>query len=136
MNQEIENLKHEMYHRLFGHEHSDNETIPNFPRELFEEQAKRRVHLGLLFAEYVKKHEIIVDPERVAAMINHLASAYESPEELKQWYYASKERLADVEALVLEQTVADAMAAEAKISYKTKSYDDVVKAKKSTNDGE
>lgn len=54
IDKEIEHLKHDMYHRLFGHEHHDNEQIPDFPRELFVEQAKRRVHLGLLFQNMLK----------------------------------------------------------------------------------
>ncbi len=74
IDKEIENLKHDMYHRLFGNEHSENEKIPDFPRELFEEQAKRRVHLGLLFVEYVKKHELAADKARVDAMIEKFAS--------------------------------------------------------------
>jgi trigger factor len=61
VDKEIEHLKHEMFHRIFGAQHSDNEKIPDFPRELFEERAKKRVHLGLLFSEYVKKHSLIAD---------------------------------------------------------------------------
>lgn len=115
IDQEIEHLKHEMYHRLFGHEHSDNETIPDFPRALFEEQAKRRVHLGLLFSEYVKKHELVADKARVDAMIEKFASAYEKPEELRAWYQSSKERLGEIEALVMEEMVAEKISENAKL---------------------
>jgi trigger factor len=126
---EIEQLKHDMYHRLFGHEHHENETIPDFPRELFEEQAKRRVHLGLLFSEYVKKHQIVADQEKVDAMIEKFAGAYEDPEELRAWYRSSKEHLAEIEALVMEEVVADKIAADAKIKYKSTDYDSVMNPK-------
>ncbi|ASQ46818.1 trigger factor [Legionella clemsonensis] len=130
--QEIGHLKHEMYHRLFGHEHSDNEQIPDFPRELFEEQAKRRVHLGLLFSEYVKKHELVADKARVDAMIDKFASAYEKPEELRSWYQSSKERLGEIEALVMEEMVAEKISENATLVDKKMNYEDVMNPKKET----
>ncbi len=130
VNQEIEHLKHEMYHRLFGPEHNDHEQIPNFPRELFEEQAQRRVHLGLLFSEYVKKHELVAAKERVTAMIDKLATAYENPEELRTWYQSSKERMGEIEALVMEEMVSDKILEDAKVAEKTMKYDDVMNPKK------
>lgn len=137
IDKEIEHLKHDMYHRLFGHEHKDDEQIPDFPRELFEEQAKRRVHLGLLFSEYVKKHQIVAEKDKVNAMIEKFASAYESPDELRAWYQSSKENLAEIEALVMEDMVADKIAADAKIKHKKMDYDSVMNPKKGTeNKGE
>jgi trigger factor len=130
IDQEIGHLKHEMYHRVFGHEHSDNEKIPDFPRALFEEQATRRVHLGLLFSEYVKKHQLMVDAARVDAMIETLASAYESPEELRSYYKGNKERLADIEALVMEELVSEKIIENAHVIKKQMTYEDVMNPKK------
>lgn len=135
IDQEIENLKHDMFHRIFGHEHKENEKIPDFPRSLFEEQAKRRVQLGLLFAEYVKKHELKSDKERVDAMIDKMASAYESPEELKSWYAGNQERLAEIESLVMEEMVAEKILKDAKTIKKDKSYDDVMNPKDTEKKG-
>lgn len=134
IDKEIEHLKHDMYHRIFGHEHHENEQIPDFPRELFEEQAKRRVHLGLLFSEYVKKHNITAEKEKVDAMIEKFASAYESPDELRSWYHNSKEHMAEIEALVMEEVVAEKIASDAKVSYKKMDYDSVMNPKKGTED--
>jgi trigger factor len=137
IDKEIEHLKHDMYHRLFGNEHSENETIPDFPRSLFEEQAKSRVHLGLLFSEYVKKHELVADKERVNAMIEKFASAYETPQELRDWYHGSKERLAEVEALVMEEMVAEKISENAKLIEKVQKYNEVMNpAKDSKTKGE
>jgi len=130
VDQEIGHLKHEMYHRVFGHEHSENEQIPDFPRELFEEQARRRVQLGLLFSEYVKKHEMMVDKARVDAMIEKLASAYESPDELREWYHGNAERLGEIEALVMESMVADKILEDAQVVQKSMEYDAVMNPKK------
>ena len=134
IDQEIEHLKHEMYHRVFGHEHSDNEQIPDFPRALFEEQAHRRVHLGLLFSEYVKKHKMDVEPARVEAMIEKFASAYESPDELRAWYKGNKERLAEIEALVMEEMVSEKILEDAKIVKIKMDYDAVMNPKKDNED--
>lgn len=137
IDKEIEHLKHDMFHRLFGHEHHENEQIPDFPRELFEEQAKRRVHLGLLFSEYVKKHEIVADADKVSALIEKFAGAYEDPEELRSWYRGSKEHMAEIEALVMEEMVADKIAADAKLTYVSSDYDSVMNPKKTAeNKGE
>ncbi len=132
IDKEIEHLKHDMYHRLFGHEHHENEQIPDFPRELFEEQAKRRVHLGLLFSEYVKKHQIVADKDKVNAAIERFASAYENPDELRAWYQNSKEHMAEIEALVMEEMVADKIAEDAKVKYKNSDYDSVMNPKQAT----
>lgn len=130
IDQEIEHLKHEMFHRVFGNEHSDNEKIPDFPRALFEEQANRRVHLGLLFSEYVKKHKMDIEPSRVDAMIEKFATAYENPDELRTWYKGNKERLAEIEALVMEEMVSEKILADAKITKTKMDYDAVMNPKK------
>lgn len=132
---EIENLKHELYHNLFGHEHSEHEKIPDFPRHMFEEKARRRVQLGLLFSNYVEKHKIGADAARVDALIEKFASAYEDPEELRQWY-RSKERRADMEALVLEEMVAEKISENAKLIKKQLTYAQVMYPKQNDKKGE
>lgn len=134
IDQEIEHLKHEMYHRVFGHEHSENEKIPDFPRELFEEQAKRRVHLGLLFSEYVKKHQMNVDKDRLDAMIDKMSQAYDSPDELRKWLSSNKERMQEVEALVMEELVFEKILEDAKVVKKTMDYEAVMTPKKGTDE--
>lgn len=134
VDQEIEHLKHEMYHQIFGHDHSDDEKIPDFPRALFEDKARHRVQLGLLFSEYVKKHEIAVEPARVDAMIEKLASAYEEPEELRSWYRDSNERRAEIEALVMEEIVSEKILGTAKTTKKVMTYDQVVNPEKNKED--
>jgi trigger factor len=134
IDQEIEHLKHEMYHRVFGHEHSDNETIPDFPRELFEEQAKRRVHLGLLFSEYVKKHQMNVDKDRLDAMIDKMSQAYDSPDDLRKWLNNNNDRLQEVSALVMEELVFEKILEDAKVVKKTMDYEAVMTPKKGTEE--
>lgn len=131
---EIEDLKHEMFHRVFGNKHTENEKIPDFPRELFEEKANRRVQLGLVFSEYVKKHEIKVDQARIDAMIDQMSGAYQDADELRKHYQSNKKQMEQLEALVLEEMVADKLLETMTIKPKKMSYDDVINPKKDNED--
>ncbi len=75
------------------------------PADLFEKQAQRRVSLGLILAELVKAHGLLAKPEQVRAMVEELAQSYERPEEMVKWYYASQDRLREIESAVLEDNV-------------------------------
>ena len=77
------------------------------PKELFEAQAGRRVSLGLIFAEVVKKHGLHAKPAQVKAEIQGLADSYERPEEVVKWYYGSAQRLSEIEAVVVESNVVE-----------------------------
>jgi trigger factor len=67
-----------------------------------EERARRRVALGLIIAEVVKKNQFKAAPDKVRAAVDAVAATYEHPEEVVKWYYARRDRLGNVEALVLE----------------------------------
>lgn len=77
------------------------------PRELYRDQAMRRVSLGLLIAEVVKHNRIAIDPARVRSTVETIASSYEEPEQVVKWYYGNRELLSGIEALVLEDQVVD-----------------------------
>lgn len=126
VDEEIQHLRHEFYHQVFGHEHSDDEKIPDFPRHLFEERAIRRVHLGLLFSDYVKQNEINADKERVEAMIEKSAESYDDPDEVRAWYHGDEKRMAEIEALVIEEKAAEKLMEKAKITTKAIGYDEVM----------
>jgi trigger factor len=130
---EIENLKHVMYHRIYGHEHHENEKIPDFPSELFVAQAERRVRLGLLLSQYIEKHKLVADKKRLDETIDNLASAYEKPEELKRWYKSSKDNMSEIEGLVIEELVAEKILADATVQEKKMNYDAVMNPSKEDN---
>jgi len=98
-----------------------------------EERARQRVALGLILAEIIKKNQFKADPEKVRAAINALAASYESPEEVVAWYYARKERLGNVEALVLEDQAAEWLTAQAEVEDKPASFDELVNSRRSSN---
>lgn len=77
------------------------------PRDMFEEQAKRRVTLGLVVGEIIKQNDIRIDSERVRKTIEEYASSYEQPEEVVKYYYGNQQQLAAVQNVVLEDQVVD-----------------------------
>ena len=94
--------------------------------DMFEKQARRQVALGLLVAEIVKEHRIEPEPERVRARIETIASTYQEPEKLVEWYYASRERLSDVESLVVEDQVVDWILERARVTEEPASFDRIL----------
>jgi trigger factor len=89
------------------------------PTDAFEERASKRVKLGLILAELVKKHDLYAKPEQVKGLIQEYAQSYEHPEEVVRWYAADASRLKDVENLVLEDNVVAWVHAGAKVAEKT-----------------
>ncbi|WP_296253419.1 trigger factor [Pseudomonas sp. UBA4194] len=97
------------------------------PAELFTEQAKRRVVLGLIVAEVVKQNELKPDEARVRELIQEMASAYQEPEQVVAWYYKNEEQLNEVRSVVLEEQVVDTVLQKAKVTDKSVSYEEAVK---------
>jgi trigger factor len=88
------------------------------PTDMFFERATRRVKLGLILAELIKKHGLQAKPEQVKAMVQEFAQSYEHPEEVVRWYNADPSRMREVENLVLEDNVVAWVMAGAKVSEK------------------
>jgi len=88
------------------------------PRELFQSQAERRVRLGLVVAELIKANDLRATPEQIDAHLRELAASYEHPEEVVRWYQSNPERMAEIEAIVLENNVADHIFGQAKVQPK------------------
>lgn len=97
------------------------------PAELFEEQAKRRVTLGLLVAQVVKQFELSADEDQVRSMIEELAAAYQEPQQVIDWYYKNEQQLEEVRAVVLEEQVVNKVLSEAQVTDKAVAYEDAVK---------
>ncbi|MCX7066937.1 MAG: trigger factor [Methylococcales bacterium] len=96
------------------------------PRDVFEEQAKRRVALGLILGEVIQKNAVELDANKVRATIEELAKSYEHPEDVIAWYYADEKRLHDVEQMVLEDQVVEWLVAQAHVSDESVSFSDVM----------
>jgi len=97
-----------------------------FAPELFQAQAERRVRLGLVVAELVNTHRLQATPEQVDAHIQELAGSYESPADVVRWYQSDRQRLAEVEALVLENNVTEFVLGRAQVSEKAIGFDELM----------
>jgi trigger factor len=98
----------------------------DLPRELFEEQARRRVALGLILAEVIEKGEIKVDDARVRNTIEEMAQNYERPQDVINWYYADEKRLDEVKNMVLEDQAVDWLVAKANVQDEALSFYDLM----------
>jgi len=100
--EEIEALRKQMRQRL-----GQGAGSMELPHDMFEEQARRRVTLGLVVGEIIRGNNIQIDNDRVRKTIEDFASTYEQPEEVVKYYYGNPEQLAAVQNVVLEDQVVD-----------------------------
>lgn len=120
--QEIEVLRGQAAQRFGG----NTEQAAQLPRELFEEQAKRRVQVGLLLSEVISSNELKADEERVKTMIEEIASAYEQPAEVVEYYSKNKELMSNIRNVVLEEQAVDTVLSKAQVTAKASTFDDIM----------
>lgn len=116
---EIERLREETSARLSG----DSAHRHDLPDALFEEQARRRVTLGLIITEIVRANALQADPARVRAQVESIASTYENPDEVVKWYYSNSALMESVQGLALEEQVVDWLLERADVSENRTTFD-------------
>ena len=119
---EIDVLRRQAAQRFGGNEKQALEL----PRELFEEQAKRRVVVGLLLGEVIRTHELKADEERVKGLIEEMASAYEDPKEVIEFYSKNKELMENMRNVALEEQAVEAVLEKAKVTEKATSFNELM----------
>ncbi|OAN13570.1 trigger factor [Photobacterium jeanii] len=122
IDQEINVLRQQAAQRFGG----DMKNAPELPRELFEEQAKRRVVVGLLLGEVIKSEELKADDERVKALINEMASAYEDPSEVVAYYEKNEQMMNNMRNVALEEQAIDALIAKAQVTEKEVGFNELM----------
>ncbi len=134
--EEVGRLRDQLVNRMS--EHMGGQKPPEgtaFPDEMFTEEAGRRVKLGLVIAEIVKTAELKADPDAVRARVDELASAYEDPKQVVDYYYGNPELLQSVEGVVLEQVVTDWVLDQAKVTDETLAFKDVMERRQQSRGG-
>ena len=121
---EIAQLKQQMVQQFGGGQQIDLNMLPD---EMFKEKAERRAALGVIVSEVVKVEELTPNEESVRARVDEIASTYEQPQEVVDYYYSKPELLSSVEAVVLEDQVTELVLSKAKVKDETLSYEDAVK---------
>ena len=121
---EIGRLRSQAVERMGKNNNLDPSMLPD---ELFNEEAIRRVKLGLVLGEVVQVEKLKADPAKVRQAIEDLAATYESPDEVINWYYGNQDELANVESSVIEDQVFDFIIAEATVTDSEVSYQEIIK---------
>ena len=122
--EEVDVLRQQAVQRFGG----KPEMAAQLPAELFEAEAKRRVQVGLLLSTVIGSHELKVDEARVEAMIGDIASAYEQPAEVVEYYAKNRQLTENIRNVVLEEQAVDAVLAKAKVTDKAMSFDELMQS--------
>lgn len=130
IDQEVDVLKKQAMQQFGG----QGGNLPDLPSELFEDKATKRVKLGLIVGEVIKQNKLTADKEMVRTKLEELASVYEQPEQVVNYYLSDENRLAEVEQLVLEDNVITYVEENATVSEVTASFDDVMNPKAEETD--
>jgi trigger factor len=121
---EIVQLKQQMVQQFGGGQQFDLNMLPD---DMFKAKAERRAALGVIVSEVVKVEELQPDEQQVRARIDEIASTYEQPSEVVDYYYSKPELLSSVEAVVLEDQVTELVLSKCKLKEENLPYEDAVK---------
>ena len=106
-----------------GMKDADKAPIPD---DMFRPQAERRVRVGLTVAELVRANGLEAKPEQVKSQIDELASSYEKPADVVRWYQSDRQRLGEVEAMVIENNVTDFVLSKAQVTEKAVTFEELM----------
>ena len=126
--QEINVMRSQMFQQFGGQPNQNMDLQSILPDDMFKEQAERRVKLGLLLSQMIGKFDLQADSAKVRAMIEDIASTYQEPEEVVNYYYSENEQLAQIESRVLEDQIVDKVLEAASVAEETCSYQEALAA--------
>jgi trigger factor len=95
--------------------------------QLYADQARKRVTLGLILAEMAKAKSLTLDAQRVRARVEELAAGYDNPQEFVSWHYAERERIAEIESRVMEDQAVELLLATAEVTDKPMSFQELMR---------
>ncbi|MBB1280924.1 trigger factor [Pseudoalteromonas sp. SR41-1] len=122
VDQEVDALRQQAAQRFGG----DSQNMPELPAELFHEQAVTRVKTGLLLGEVIKANDIKVDDAKVEALIATVASAYEDPTEVVEYYKGNDQLMQQMRNVAMEEQAVEAILAKAVVTDVEKAFDDIM----------
>ncbi len=103
-------------------------NMPDIPLDAFTEQSTKRVKLGLALGELIAQNKLQAKPEQVRQRIDEISASYQKPEEVAAWYFGSRERLQEVEAVVLEDNAVEWLVANCTTTVTTVPFKEVMAA--------
>jgi len=122
--EEVKNLRVQAAQRMGQDPESIDES--SLPAELFNEEATRRVQLGLLISEVIQKEKIELNQELVESAIEEMAIAYEQPDQVRDYYRQNQQARSGIEGMVLEDQVVAHILDKGKVTEQKVSFDDLM----------
>ena len=126
VDQEIRGMRSQMFQQFGGAGNQNLDLKSLLPDTMFLENAERRVKLSLVLVEFIAKHELKADAERVREAIEEMASTYQNPQEVIDYYYSNQQQLAAVESKVLEDQVVEKLLEGANVTESKCSYQEAL----------
>ncbi|MFT4937051.1 MAG: trigger factor [Paraglaciecola sp.] len=126
VDQEIDALREQAKQRFSQQQGGQSGNMPELPADLFEENARKRVSIGLLLGEVIKTHELKVDTVKVNSLIATAASAYEDPQEVIEYYKTNDELMQQMNNVALEEQAVEALLEKAKVKEVNKAFDEIM----------
>jgi trigger factor len=123
--EEVERLRQQAHARFGG-----QFQARNLPDDLFSEEARRRVALGLIIRELVRSKDLSVDPDKLRAALERMAAGYEEPQQVINYYRTNPQAMNGLEAMVLEDEVVDWAVAQSTVTEKPVSFDELMNPQK------
>jgi trigger factor len=125
VDQEAQQLLNQMRANLQSQGMQEHQAA-SMSADMFEQEAEKRVRLGLIVGELIKMSNVQADADTVRKRVEEVAAGYESPQQIIDWYYASPERLNEIEMLVMEDAVVNWVTEQANTTDKAMSFSDLM----------
>lgn len=127
VDQEIDALRQQAKQRF--EQQGQGGEVPELPADLFTDNAKRRVSIGLLLGEVIKENKLEADETKVSQLIETAASAYEDPQEVIEYYQSNAELKQQMQNLALEEQAIEVILEKAKVKEVKKAFDEIMNKK-------
>ncbi|MDP5028947.1 MAG: trigger factor [Paraglaciecola sp.] len=126
VDQEINALREQAKQRFSQQQGGNIDNLPELPADLFAENARKRVSIGLLLGEIIRTNELKVDNAKVDSLIETAASAYEDPQEVVEYYKSNKELMQQMQNVAMEEQAVELLLTQAKVTEVTKAFDEIM----------
>jgi trigger factor len=127
-----ESVVHEEIHHLMAdaqnrfRQMTGKKDVPEFPHEMFADQAKRRVKNSYLILKVIEENQLKADAAVIRTLAEEIAASYENPEQVREYYLNNKDHYRQLESLALEDAVVNYLLTKAKINAIEKAYSEVM----------
>ena len=127
LSSEIENMKKDSAMRMGMDPKDMDESL--FPNDIFEEEASKRVKIGVILNKIIEDKDIKPDASKVKELIEERAKNYKEPQQVINYLYSDEQQLKNIEAISLEEQIIDILKKEAKSKEIEMSYEECVQGK-------